>query len=117
SEWRNDRRTHVHGAGGGGAIAGLGMDRPRVAAHRQAARLPAGRDAGRLARPRKRPAAVRRAVDEPARGNGRVTTMRTTSDIYREYLELADGGPAPRTPRELQTAIEAAGLHYEGVSG
>ncbi len=37
--------------------------------------------------------------------------------IYRDYLDLCAGGPAPRTPSEIQTAIEAAGLHYEGVSG
>ena len=43
--------------------------------------------------------------------------MRTIEDVYKEYLDLMDGAPALRTPLELQTAIEAAGLVYEGVSG
>jgi len=38
-------------------------------------------------------------------------------NIYRDYQELCAGSPAPRTPLEIQTAIEALGLHYEGVSG
>lgn len=43
--------------------------------------------------------------------------MRTITDIFREYVELQGDAPAPRTPLELQTAIEAAGLCYEGVAG
>ena len=43
--------------------------------------------------------------------------MRTIEDVYREYVALQGAASAPRTPLELQTAIEATGLRYEGVGG